>query len=761
MYLEKIEISGFKSFANKTILDFKPTQKNKTNANISAIVGPNGSGKSNVVDAVRWVMGEQSLKLLRGKKGEDVIFSGSHTKARLGFAEVSLYLNNDDGSAPIDYPEIIITRKVYRNGENEYLINKKNARLLDINLLLSQIGFGQKTYSIIGQGMIDYFVLASPQERKEFFEEATGIKPYQIKKEQAINKLVIVENNLENANLQIKEIEPRLRSLTRQVNKLSKREEIEKELKNNQKKYYASLWQELSIKQKEENIKLKDKLRQENILKDVLKNIQDNIFKLTKNSDSLDHKQIWQEEYQKLFKQKTEFEAKLINLKNQAANINNNKIKTIPVAVVEEVLFVLENWISVYSNLTKEKENKKGYTEIQKDWENIYVEIKKSYEKLKPFFVNNTSELNEINIKIEELLIEIKKINDQIAALSKQLKEDGVKEREERETVWLLQQEFQNKQQGLNLISSDVNNIRIEIARIETKMDDLGQEIKKELVELFSEITQNKNEHIFSLSETEKREQITIIAQLKHQLELIGGIDPEIKFEYEQTQKRYDFLKEQSSDLQNATEVLISLVDDLNKNILADFEKSFKLIDEYFEEYFKILFNGGNAKLQLLKKEDLINEDKSSEIDEKNNLLLQANITEAPWEKIIRKAKEEKYLGIDIQATPPGKKLKSINMLSGGERALTSIALICAVISANPSPFVVLDEVDAALDEGNSLRFAQIIEKIASKTQFIIITHNRATMEKAEILYGITMGDDGISRPLSLKFEKAVEYTNR
>jgi len=233
MYLQKLEIQGFKSFAEKAFLEF--------NHDLTAIVGPNGSGKSNVSDSVRWVLGEQSLKLLRGKKAEDVIFAGSHKKSRLGYAEVSLILNNEDGQAPIDYREVVITRRIFRSGESEYLINKNKVRLTDIQLLLAKSNFGQKTYSIIGQGMIDGILTSSPAERKEFFDEATGVKQFQIKKDQAINKLERSQNNLNQSRQVLEEIEPRLKSLTRQVKKLEKKEEILKTLSELQLRYYSCL----------------------------------------------------------------------------------------------------------------------------------------------------------------------------------------------------------------------------------------------------------------------------------------------------------------------------------------------------------------------------------------------------------------------------------------------------------------------------------------------------------------------------------------
>jgi chromosome segregation protein len=241
MHLQKLVIQGFKSFANKTSLEFTPA--------MTAIVGPNGSGKSNIADAVRWVLGEQSLKTLRGKKSGDVIFAGSDKKTRLGYCQVDLHLNNEDHKAPVDFSEIVISRKVYRDGEGEYYLNKNRVRLQDILMLLAKSNFGQRSYSIIGQGTVDLFLSATPMQRKEYFDEAAGVRQFQIKKEQAENKLRQTKDNLKQAEMLIQEIAPRLRSLTRQVHRLEKREEVTKQLKEIQHTYYAGLWHDLKKKQ--------------------------------------------------------------------------------------------------------------------------------------------------------------------------------------------------------------------------------------------------------------------------------------------------------------------------------------------------------------------------------------------------------------------------------------------------------------------------------------------------------------------------------
>src|SRR4029079_9174186 len=202
MYLKRLELQGFKSFAHKTVLDFDP--------GMTAVVGPNGSGKSNVADSLRWVMGEQSLKLLRGKKSEDVIFAGSDKKSKLSMAEVALTFDNKDRKIPVEYSEVVITRRLYRNGDSEYLMNNQRVRLLDVVEALMKSGFGATNYAVIGQGTIDQMILAGPAEIKNLGDEAARGKPYYIKREKTIRRLEQTEENLTRVSALISEIEPRL-----------------------------------------------------------------------------------------------------------------------------------------------------------------------------------------------------------------------------------------------------------------------------------------------------------------------------------------------------------------------------------------------------------------------------------------------------------------------------------------------------------------------------------------------------------------------
>ncbi len=884
MYLQKLVIQGFKSFANKTTLEFTP--------GITAIVGPNGSGKSNTADAVRWVLGEQSLKTLRGKKSGDIIFAGSDKKTRLGYCQVDLHLDNEDRKAPVDYSEIVISRRIYRDGNGEYYINKNRVRLQDILMLLAKSNFGQRSYSIISQGTVDLFLSATPTQRKEFFDEAAGVRQFQIKKEQAENKLRQTKENLMQAEMLMQEIEPRLKSLTRQVHRLERREEVTKELKEIQHRYYAGLWHDLRKNHRIEEEKF-NKIDQERDKEEKeLENIQTSIQKLALGSSRDDDFKKLQEEYDTVIEDKNKLlneqavikgrleadrqqsgDFDLVWLEKKQDEINRNIAKT------KEEKNNLQKQISNFENDLKKYENElnqinsaikiveeklirakeklnsgktitipeiaKNITSIYNQQKNILIKIESAnspeeFNAVKAEAKTITSELaqlnhklgdattsdpleiialqdqineilnkkNEIseiinnnkitlqidkekqqinNKKIEDLTDEVNKItkeleisnsnkspeelkkhfsqenqvisekinqlNEKLANINSKLENFNQTEQKKKEEVFSLQNTFSTNQEKINAITTNLNLIKIELAKLETRQEDL----EKEMVD---ELNDEERAKIFKIQNPPPadKELFIEIQKLKRTLELIGGIDPQVSQEYKDTKERFDFLTNQTTDLNKAIIDLEKIIENLDETIKKQFDKAFEEINKNFIQYFKILFNGGNASLNLIKEEKKIESEESDDDDEEEG---DEKESEEIKEEPIKTIRGEKVItGIDIKATPPGKKLKGISMLSGGERALTSIALICAIIHNNPSPFVILDEVDAALDESNSIRFASIVERLSKKSQFIVITHNRATMEQAHTLYGVTMGDDGVSKLLSINMADAEKVIN-
>ncbi len=891
MTLEKLVINGFKSFAESTEFTF--------DHEFTAIVGPNGSGKTNVADALRWVMGEQSLKLMRMKKATDSIFAGSDKRARLGMAQVDLHINNEDGRLNLDYDHVVISRRLTRKGDTEYMINKTKVRLQDIILLLAQANFGQKSYGVIGQGMITDIVNASPQDRKEFFDEATGVKEFQIKRDQAINKLIRTEDNLERVEDLLVEIEPRLNSLKRQVNKLEKRKKVEEELSEIQVQYYGSATVELNNKLENLTGRGSQLRAEQSTVSDTLASIETEIDGIGKQESRTDIYHRLQKEFDEVLQKKNAL------LKDQAIikgrlEVEHERSGEIDLLWMQRRL---DDVLQQIDSLQRDLENSKQSVEhqskqlssiqsTQKDVGKDYDRIEKQLEQTKQELVKLTDVLSvpeikhrlemlfqqqeqflrellattslsqfqqmqksaqSVTTKLAELLDELHEERDEDIAIKRQeikafeeqwkttlgLKEKllhdsaelsaGIKARQEtigiiekniedlqKESKGIIEEmkskseaskvkkdkdtqmaalqdesaglekqlrdletqlltkkssldEFNQEEEGkkqrllelqtkarqtqsqLNQLNNKLQVIEIEIAKLETRREDVKEEISREVTaETQAKIEQWKEER------DDQDELLVQIEKLKHQLDLIGGIDTEIIQEYEQTKERFEFLRDQSKDLHETIKSMDGIIDDLDNTIKRQFNKSFKSIAKSFERYFKVLFDGGEAKLSMLT-EETIQKDEEEVGEAVKNLELVDKKKQVIGHNPIGKLKKKQRVvsGIDIVAQPPKKKLQSIQALSGGEKSMTAIALICAIIDANAPPFVVLDEVEAALDEANSDKFAAIVRQLSSQTQFVIITHNRSTMHQADVLYGVTMSNDGTSHILSVKMTEA------
>ena len=361
-----------------------------------------------------------------------------------------------------------------------------------------------------------------------------------------------------------------------------------------------------------------------------------------------------------------------------------------------------------------------------------------------------------------EISKRLEALNEEIKALEAKLAKFNVAQEKEKSQMYECQKTIQSFQQELNSVLAELNNLKIEATRQETKLEDLEANIRNDELEI-----NDIKEHQLTTEEVAIDRWQKNITNNKLQLEQIGGIDPETEKEFAETRERYDFLSAQTEDLHKAVKSLEEIIYELDLNIKGKFDAEFKVISEKFNEYFKVLFNGGSAKISKVMIEDAEKDDsKNSETaaGNENNVSVEGlspaeteikNTNDEKLKKIkfLRKHNAVGLAGIDIQATPPGKKIQAVSMLSGGERALTAIALISAIISANPSPFVVFDEADAALDEANSERLAQILDDLSNKTQFIVITHNRASMRRASILYGVAMEENGVSKLLSVKLD--------
>lgn len=778
MYLQRIEIQGFKSFAEKTVLEFpRPDAScdlldNNPSNNQSAIgtcgvvcvVGPNGSGKSNVVDAIRWVLGEQSLKSLRGKKSEDVIFQGSEKKSKLGMAYVALHINNADRTMPIDYEEVVISRRLYRNGESEYLINKNKVRLQDVLLLVAQSNFGQKSYSIVSQGSIDEVIMSTPGERKEYFDDAVGVKQFQIKRDQSINKLESAWNNLRQVDALLTEIEPRLNSLTRQVRRLERREQVEKELRIVQQRYYGFLWHNLEQQLLGVKPKLQAKEQALTGFAESVKKVQQQFASLEKQDTRSHAFTELQQKYQAIMDEKNKLREEQLMLQNKIELTKQRIIEKIAPLPLPDIIVKLKEIDELQQRLSKslDEASPAALAQARQDAKDLVAAMRALLGQLE-----NPSIKQKAAAEVDPALLEdLKAVEADMAGLEQRLQiarrdmEDFNKSEEQKKgEFFALQRQLTEAQNQYNQCAQEASQLRVDAARLETRQQDLRREMSDEMKTL-----DWLAGYVFEqIAEAEVKEELF---KLKRQLELIGGVDPEVVEEYKKVKERYDFLSGQAEDLRSSITSLEHVINDLDDKIQVRFDVAFKNINREFSKFFNVLFGGGKAELQLLKEDELAQQAEITPLPEgaeegaaQQDATLLDKLTAAEEslspKKFLRKRIGKVITGIEITATPPGKKVSSITMLSGGERSLTAIALLCAVIANNPSPFVILDEVDAALDEANSQRFSRIIGELSHKTQFIVITHNRATMHVASILYGVTMGDDGISKLISLKFEEA------
>ncbi len=872
MYLKRLEIQGFKSFANKTTLEFEK--------GMTAVVGPNGSGKSNVADAIRWVLGEQSLKQLRGKKSEDVIFAGSEKKSRQSFASVAVTFDNRDKRIPIDYSEVSITRTIDRSGESEYMINGNKVRLLDVIDLILKSNIGTSRHTVIGQGTIDQMILAGPAEVKNLLDEASGVKTYYIRREKTLKRLEQTAQNLIRVQDLLTEIEPRLKSLRRQAKKMEERAAIEEDLKTYQTEFFGGrYWQlhdQLQDVLQKLDIVLRGRAKLESEIEVHRKNLEKN--EGSNKAEVQAYQQIqaeikkMQDRKNKLMEDIAMIRGKLqaeksvggdsrslgvekSNLENQHAHLKSEIETTRQAAkkvekelLEQQKLFadVTEKLEAIQKNLNQP--DNVNFQELANDVESLHQRFEAFYENIEnaqdvsliigfaqdfreglidfkkktlqlaqnPFFnfdkqkraLNEvlmlkdraTSELNSIELrkskisinlehleselsKIEQKLLHVnldlqkassgsvddyfkqllaqeKELNAQAVALASEIgtleqkiSEYHANEQGRKSEILEEERAYRNKMDELSKLRDQESTIQIEKARIETLGESLVAEAGQALG--LAGLEQIKKERVAHASKNlEER-----IQRLKNQLEVIGGIDELTLKEYQETEQRYTYLSSQVEDLNKGMGDLRQVIEELDRYIKKQFQDSFQRINEKFEQYFRVLFNGGRAYLNIIrsqKENKLAQEDQSEEAEDQ----AQEKSKLRPEEKILAKYETgtDDVSGIDIKATPPGKKLASISALSGGERSLTSIALLCALLSCFPSPFVMLDEVDAALDEANTIRFAQILGTLANQTQFITVTHNRETMRQAHTLYGVTMGEDGISKILSLKIEQAQAF---
>lgn len=747
MRLKSIELSGFKSFAKKTPLEFGST--------ITAIVGPNGSGKSNVAESFRFVLGEQSMKSMRGKRGEDLIWNGSGSSPRAGRASVKLVFDNPPTGGQralnLDFDEVVLERVVYRDGVNDYLLNGSVVRLRDISELLSQANIGASGHHIISQGEADRVLTSSPRERREMIEDALGLTAFLYKREEAERKLEKTAENMREVESLRRELSPHLKFLQSQVKKIEESHKLRDDV--------AERYQEY-LKRESVYLRISEAtLREErHAPESELKSLDAKIAHVRAGLEKKHTKDAGTQE--------------LIQLEEEGRVARGRR------DVISRDLGRIEGELAAHERISQTVEGTVPAGDAQAFAERVEREINEAL---------TLNEVEGLKTKLKQLAGHVKEFLQKIisarpqaagaegkeglvakkTSLEKELQ--ALREQEERvsKAVEALRRSIESQKDASREAERELfqamarrSEVESALSSLRSKGEILAREqenFKRELGEagvLVGRLATVYEEYVVrtpageAISDAElfdedrksQEERRRKLERQKIRLEEIGaGNQDDVLKEYKETSERDSFLARELEDLKSSAEKLRELIVELTKTLEVRFAEGIEKINKEFESFFKLMFGGGQASLTLVK-EAKIRRRAEAEYDE----------AEAEAEDV------ETEEGIDINISLPHKRIKGLHMLSGGERALTSIALIFAMSQVNPPPFLILDETDAALDEANSRRYGDMIETLAKHSQLIVITHNRETMSRAGILYGITMGNDGVSKLLSVKFEEAV-----
>ncbi len=759
MHLKRLEISGFKSFGKKTELEFTTP--------ITAIVGPNGSGKSNVAEAFRFVLGEQSIKSMRGKRAEDLIFNGGKDATRANRAGVKVVFDNSKRSFNIDFDEVSVERAVHRDSSSEYAINGSSVRLRDISELLAQAHIGASGPHIISQGEADRILNASIRERREMLEDALGLKIYQYKRDESLRKLEKTEQNMKETESLRREIAPHIKFLKKQVEKIEKAEELRAELVRLYKAYFKR--EELYIAHEKQEV-AREKQAPEAGLAKLAEELAAARATLARAS-SADGKS----------EELLELEGKLAGLRRErdtlagragraegerasAERMKRRRIEdaaragsvAVPLAEVSTLTERIERELSAVENSTDLAAIARALAAVR-SWLRTFISDKQASD--------TSSDIADFDTEITRLSKELEAIATEKTSLEASEKELTARYEALKREIESEKDSSRDAEKAVFRIVAEENELRRALdaalaraERLKRTQDDFDRELKEASVLAgleairfsdFVPVDESGNalsaEAIVREVRTVQEDRRRTIERAKIRLEDMGagGASGEVLREYKEAAERDEFLAKELADLESASAALKALIAELEARIDADFKTGLLRINDEFGKYFTLMFGGGHARLEVIREKKR---------RAKSLADLEALGDELPVEE------EMGEEGVEIDVGLPRKKTKGLMMLSGGERALTSIALLFAISQVNPPPFIILDETDAALDEANSRKYGDMVENLAKHSQLILITHNRETMSRAGVLYGVTMGSDGVSKLLSIAFDEGTAF---
>ncbi len=793
MEFKKIQLNGFKSFAEKT--DFLIEN------GLTGIVGPNGCGKSNIVESLKWAMGETSAKSMRGSGMEDVIFSGTSNKASKNIAEVSISVSNPNNEGPVQYREleqVNVKRKIEKDKGSKFYINDKEVRARDAQMFFADLSTGAHSPSMISQGRIGALVTAKPTDRRAILEEAAGISGLHVRRHEAELRLGAAENNLKRADELRRQQEKQLANLQKQAEEASKYKLISEEIKKIEAGlYYLKLIEidkEIRIeneinteaesevtdfnkrifefeKQIKSEIEKVNPLREKNIenlskiqrlnlelqsLDEENTRIQDEIESIKKSLKTLEEdisrergiiidansneKRLKEEKNELIEIDSKYYESEKLsdndlNSTKEKLKIEIEKIKELivlqknqeAVSALDNCKILIEEYAGSYSkneNIKKESvkrsERIKSIDKEIESWKNLFVNSEKMIKEL-------TERKNKLNQQLEQLENQPRTQAEKKGQISENLR---ISEKEKNDNEIIINDtddKIENLRSNLNEIQEQSIQIRERKASSGATIEGLNKRKSDLLDRINSELNLNEdnileNSNLNGLEELPNHvDQEDQLDKKKQAREKLGSVNLKADEETNKYESEIKKMEQDRADLVTAIIKLKESINELNQKGRERLIEAFEKVNRKFNEVYTKLFNGGNAKLELIDSDD-------------------------PLEA-----------GLEMLVSPPGKRLQSITLLSGGEQALTALSLIFAVFLTNPSPICVLDEVDAPLDDANVTRFCSLLEELTkiTNTKFIIVTHHALTMSKMDRLYGVTMPEKGISQLVAVDLQKA------
>ena len=793
MEFKKIQLNGFKSFADKANFLIEE--------GLTGIVGPNGCGKSNIVESVRWVMGETSAKSMRGSGMEDVIFSGTSNKASKNIAEVSITVVNENNEGPIQYrefDEIQVRRKIEKDKGSKFYINDKEVRARDAQMFFADLSTGAHSPSMISQGRIGALVTAKPTDRRAILEEAAGISGLHVRRHEAELRLGAAENNLKRADELRRQQEKQLANLQKQAEEATKYKNISDEIK----KIEAGLYY-LKLLEIDKEITVENEINTEaqgevsgynNKISELEKIIKIEIDKVTplreKNIENLSKIQRLNLELQNLDEENTRIQGEIENIKKSLqtldedisrekgiiidANSNEKRLKEEKNDLIEidskyyetekqsnEDLNKSKNdlrfEIDSIKNLISSKQNDEAIN-VLNNFDKIIDHYAESYSKNQNIKKDSVKRNERINIiekevvswknlllnsekMVNELTERKNKLNKQLENLDNQPKIQAEKKGKVSENLRISEQEKDDNEKIINetdkkieILRNQLNEIQEQSIQIRERKASSGATIeglrkrKNDLIDRINSELNLNEENILENSNLNGVEELPdavnqedFLDKKKQQREKLGSVNLKADEETSKYEIEIKKMEQDRADLVTAIVKLKESINELNQKGRERLIEAFEKVNRKFNEVYTKLFNGGNARLELVDSDD-------------------------PLEA-----------GLEMLVSPPGKRLQSITLLSGGEQALTALSLIFAVFLTNPSPICVLDEVDAPLDDANVTRFCNLLDELTkiTNTKFIIVTHHALTMSKMDRLYGVTMPEKGISQLVSVDLQKA------